>query len=229
MNALNRVLGLFLMGSVLLGGVLGGCVSYTNVPEPSSAPAFKHANSGSSIKVISAAVERVVRKHPMKDAQGRYAVNLPAGTTPETAQSIVEKLPAGAMVPTEGMDSSVPVYHISRVWIRGRSGKVDVVYPMKDADGSVIDGGVTCWMHGGDKPWYVERLQYWAPGTIPTPPVYVPIDDDVDKMIDEEYSEPASYSEPDPIETEVSEPMVEEEPEAVESSGDGTLYRQVDD
>jgi hypothetical protein len=133
------------------------------------------------------------------------------------------------MIPTEGMDSSVPVYHISRVWIRGRSGKVDVVYPMKDADGSVIDAGVTCWMHGGDKPWYVERLQYWAPGTIPTPPVYVPIDGDIEVMGDIESSETATYSEPDPIETEVSEPMIEEDPAPVESGGDGTLYRQVDD
>ncbi len=221
MNALNRVLGLALVGAVGLSISLGGCVSYTNVPEPSSAPAFKHANSGSSIKVISASVERVVRKHPMKDAQGRYALNLPAGTTPETAQRVIERLPAGAMIPTEWMDGSVPVYHISRVWIRGRSGKVDVVYPLPDG----LDGGVTCWMHGGDRPWYVERLQYWAPGTIPTPPIYVPLDGDVEVMADDEVVEAAEYQEPERIE---DERVVEEEPVVV-PSGDGTLYRQVDD
>jgi hypothetical protein len=225
MNALNRVLGLALVGAVGLVVVLSGCVSYTNVPEPSSAPAFKNANSGSSIKVISAAVERVVRKHPMKDAQGRYALNLPAGTTPETAQRIVEKLPAGAMVPTEGMESSVPVYHISRVWIRGRSGKVDVVYPLPDG----LDGGVTCWMHGGDRPWYVERLQYWAPGTIPTPPIYVPIDGDVEVMDEVGSYEATSILEPYPTETGASESTIEEDPAVVVPSGDGTLYRQVDD
>lgn len=166
----NRMFGfMVLMGFGL--ALCGGCVSYTNVPEPSTAPAFKHANSGSSIKTIVASVERVVNRHPMRDASGRYAVNLPAGTTPKTAQTIVSRLPVGAMVPTFDMDSSVPVYHISRVWLRGSSGKVDVVYPLSDG----LDGGVTVWLHGGDQPWYVKRTQYWAPGTIPTPPVYVPV------------------------------------------------------
>ncbi len=162
----------------LLLVVGGGCVSYTNVPEPSSAPAFKHANSGASIKSIVASLDRVILRHPMVDGSGRYAVNLPVGTTPETAATIVSRLPDGAMLPYEGMDGSVPVYHIGRIWLRGVSGKVDVVYPFVDADGQRVDGGVTVWVHGGNRPWYVKRMQYWSPGTVPVPLLYVPLGGD---------------------------------------------------
>jgi len=158
----------------LLWGV-GGCVSYTSVPEPSKGIALGHTNSGGSIKTVVASIERVVLRHPMRDDQGNYAVNLPVGTTPETAETIVSRLPTGAVLPYAGMSGSVPVYHIGRIWLRGASGKVDVVYPMLDADGQRIDGGVTVWVHGGDQPWYVQRMQYWAPGTVPTPSMYVPV------------------------------------------------------
>jgi len=203
-----------------------GCVSYTNVPEPSSAPAFKHANSGSSIKVIVASLDRVVGKHPLRDGSGRYAVNLPAGTTPETAHTIVSRLGSGANVPFEGMEDSIPVYHISRIWLRGRSGKVDVVYPFMDVDGTRSDRGVTVWLHGGDRPWYVERMQYWAPGTVPTPPVYVPVgreDGGVDSEMtgDEEYEVPTTESVQETADR--IEPEFESEP-----ADDGVLYREVE-
>ena len=168
--------------SLLIVGWGAGCVSYTSVPEPSKGIALGHTNSGGSIKTIVASIERVVLRHPMRDAQGSYAVNLPVGTTPETAATIISRLPVGAVLPYEGMSDSVPVYHIGRVWLRGSSGKVDVVYPFAGSDGQKIDGGVTVWVHGGDRPWYVKRLQYWAPGTVPTPEIYIPMDGQVGVM-----------------------------------------------
>ncbi|MBL4809359.1 MAG: hypothetical protein JKY43_04795 [Phycisphaerales bacterium] len=164
----------------LLWGV--GCVSYTSVPEPSRGIAIGHTNSGGSIKTIVASLERVVVRHRMRDEFGKYAVNLPVGTTPETAEIIISRLPVGAILPYEGMGEAgglMPVYHIGRIWLRGSSGKVDVVYPMLDAGGQRIDGGVTVWVHGGDRPWYIKRMQYWAPGTVPTPLMYVPLDGNV--------------------------------------------------
>jgi len=163
----------------------GGCVSYTSVPEPSKGIALGHTNSGGSIKSIVASLERVILRHPVRDEHGEYAVNLPVGTTPETAATIVSRLPTGAVLPYEGMDGSVPVYHIGRVWLRGSSGKVDVVYPIEGD----VDGGVTIWVHGGDRPWYVKRMQYWAPGTVPTPEMYVPLDGEVGVMDAVEESE----------------------------------------
>jgi len=217
--------------SSLLWGV--GCVSYTNVPVPSSAPAFKHANSGGAIKSIVASLDRVILKHPMVDGSGGYAVNLPAGTTPETARTIVSRLPDGAMVPFEGMGDDVPVYHISRIWLRGVRGKVDVVYPFVDQRGVKVDGGVTVWVHGGDRSWYVERMQYWAPGTVPAPPVYVPVGRDgavnTEVMDEDDFETPMTESELD-AEIDLEGEMIDE-PGVVEDStpvDDGALYRQVD-
>lgn len=222
----RKILGLAIGTGVMALG-FGGCVSYTNVPVPNSAPAFKHANSGASIKSISAAVDRVVLRHPMKDSQGRYAINLPAGTTPETAREILGKLPKGAVIPWVGMDDSIPVYHISRIWLRGATGKVDVVYPI-DAN---TDGGVTAWVHGGDRSWYVERLQYWAPGTIPTPPVYVPIGKD---DLSEEMTDDSNFEEPREMEGLDVAPAVDTQTETPSSPSttdpdDQMLYREIDD
>lgn len=219
----KKILGFSILASsaILLGN---GCVSYTNVPVPNSAPAFKHANSGASIKSMVAALDRVILKHPMRDSQGRYALNLPAGTTPETAATVLARLPKGAILPYEGMEEFVPVYHISRIWLRGVSGKVDVVYPI-DAD---TDGGVTAWVHGGDRSWYVERLQYWAPGTVPTPPLYIPIDGDIEVMDVQtdtnEYDEHNSESDWDE-QPAADEPVA---PATTEPVDNGALYRQID-
>ncbi len=211
---------LSLLFGVGLGG-LGGCVSYTNVPEPTKGIAMGHTNSGASIKSIVASIERVVLRHPMRDANGNFAVNLPVGSTPETAHEIVSRLPEGAILPYEGMEASVPVYHIGRIWLRAATGKVDVVYPFVDTDGRRVDGGVTVWVHGGDRPWYVKRLQYWAPGTVPTPSIYVPLDGEVEVM------EPVDT--PDAAAESMSEDSVDEAEGVDGGDADSNeLYREVD-
>ncbi len=155
---------------------LGGCISYTSIPEPTTETEFASANNFLAIQVTRAALEEVLFRYPMRDAQGRYSVNLPVGTTLESAQSIVEGLPDGVVIPFEGMDASIPMYHIGRIWIRASDAKVDVLYPARAFDGSSFMGTVTIWMRGGGVPsWRVSRVQHWAPGTIPTQPVYVPL------------------------------------------------------
>ena len=197
-------------------------MSYTSVPEPTKGIALGHTNSGGSIKTVVASLERVVLRHPMRDDQGNYAVNLPVGTTPETAETILSRLPVGAMLPYEGMSGSVPMYHIGRIWLRGASGKVDVVYPMLDTDGERIDGGVTVWVHGGDQPWYIQRMQYWAPGTVPTPSVYVPLGKDgaggAEMMDDDQYEEPMTETEAEADSVRESDPV-----------DDGGMYREIDE
>jgi hypothetical protein len=79
-----------------------------------------------------------------------------------------------AVIPTDPQ-VDLPVYHIPRVWIRLSEAKVDVVYPMRTASGETIDRGVTTWLNGGIRDWTVTRGQYWTPGTVPTPPIWVPI------------------------------------------------------
>ena len=170
------------VGRVLIAGAVGmvgfsmamsGCVSYTNVPVPASAPAFKNANHSQPILVLTRALEAVINEHPAGD--GAYAINLPMGTAPETFEKIIANLPEGATMPIEGMDADMPTYHIGRVWIRASDAKVDVIYPFTGMDGVSSEQNVTIWLSGGVRSWRVHRRQYWAAGTIPTPPVYVPI------------------------------------------------------
>ncbi len=162
----------FGLGLVGVMGTLGGCVSYTNVPVPESAPAFKSANHFQSIAVVKKALATVIEQYPV---EGVYAINLPVGTSPESFEKVIADLPDGAIMPSEEMDSEIPVYHIGRVWIRASDAKVDVIYPFERADGRVEDQSVTVWLSGGVRKWRVYRQQHWAAGTIPTPPVYVPV------------------------------------------------------
>jgi hypothetical protein len=229
----------FLLGSTLALTVLtgGGCVSYTNVPEPDSAPAFTSANNLQAIKVTRKALEEVIYRYPMRDGQGRYSINLPSGTTLETAGDIANGLPQGIVIPFEGMDTSIPTYHIGRIWIRASDAKVDVLYPARSFDGSSFMGTVTVWMRGG-MAWRVTRVQHWAPGTIPTPPIFVPLPKEAtverEMMNDEQDvaapqpTQPAP-SMPEPIEEptddiDTESEMVGETPATNEGSG---TYRQI--
>ncbi|MBL4697862.1 MAG: hypothetical protein JKX70_03415 [Phycisphaerales bacterium] len=215
MTGLTGLAGMSLFGT--------GCVSYTNVPVPASAPAFKNANHMQSISVVTRALEAVIAEH---EVVGDYAINLPVGTTPETFDKIIAKLPAGATMPFDGMSTDMPTYHIGRVWIRASDAKVDVIYPFTGLDGITTDQNVTVWLSGGVRRWKAYRQQHWTAGTIPTPPVYVPAWNDdaqpeiqssemVDEMIQED--QPAIVTEP----TAQPKPNIDEHNEA------GNGYREV--
>lgn len=167
-------MGAFRLVSVIAAaGMLGltGCTSYTNVPGPDAAIAMQDPNARQASRAVQAALEWTVRRHPV---DGPFLINLPVGTSTETAASIAEALGPMARVP-DSQSADLPVYHITRVWIRISDGKVDVVYPTKDGMGREIVRGVTVWMNAGVRPWRVSRGQYWTPGTVPVPQIWVPI------------------------------------------------------
>jgi hypothetical protein len=193
----NRITRMMVSSAMLAGiGALGGCVSYTNVPGPDNVVAYAGANNRQTVSVMSKALETMVAKHPV---EGAFVVNLPMGTSPESYEKIIGQLPDGATIPSEGMDEDQPTFHIGRVWIRASDAKVDVIYPFLRADGVRQEQNVTLWLSGGVRKWRVYREQYWAPGTIPTPAIYVPIvpdeevveevgDDTNEAQLDEEQS-----------------------------------------
>ena len=223
---------MLIASAALTLGMLGGCVSYTNVPEPESAPAFKSANHLQAKKVTHRALEEVISRYPMRDSQGRYSINLPAGTSLESAQEIVDGLPEGVVIPFEGMDQSIPTYHIGRIWIRASDAKVDVLYPARSFDGSAFTGNVTVWLNGGIRRWGVNRVQHWAPGTIEVPPVYVPIPEEELEMMgdadNEEQAPPQPASEPQEAQEPAGEETPQEEPAREPAPGEpGDPYREV--
>lgn len=172
----NRA-GAMLAGMIGLSGLAGltaglaGCTSYTNVPGPDNYTARQDPNARQASAATETGLIWAVRRHPV---QGRYAINLPIGTSLETAERIAEALGPNAVIP-DSTDIDLPTYHVTRVWIRVSDAKVDVVYPLTTTDGRQITRGVTAWMHAGVRPWIVSRGQYWAPGTIQTPPIWVPL------------------------------------------------------
>jgi hypothetical protein len=222
-----------LLAGALLGvASLSGCVSYTNVPTPESAPAFKSANHFQAIKVARRALQEAVDRYPMTDAQGRYSVNLPVGTTLESAIKITEGLPGEVVLPYEGMDASIPTYHIGRIWIRASDAKVDVLYPARSFDGSAFTGNVTVWLNGGVQSWRVARVQHWAPGTIRVPDLYVPLPEEVMKGEAAEMPEGDEDWESESVEMTEPEARMDEQPEPapVESapaSDPNDPYREV--
>ena len=50
--------------------MLSGCISYTNFPEPESAPAFKSANHSQAIRVTRVALDEVIQRYPMRSFDG---------------------------------------------------------------------------------------------------------------------------------------------------------------
>lgn len=255
MDAKNKVTHRFgtrifgFMPAIALGTaimVAGGCVSYANVPVPESAPAFKSANHFQSVAVMTQALDRIVFQHPSTGPGGQYAINLPVGTTPESASKIIEALPAGAIVPFNGMSDQIPVYHICRVWIRATDAKVDVIYPSILFDGSTQNQNVTFWMRGGLQNWRVHRQQFWAAGTLVKPALYIPIeltdpsetvpdgtvdineeaydqleDDTVDDTVDNAAENAANNG------VNEAEQALQEEPASQTQEPSGSMYRQV--
>lgn len=226
--------------SVKLGVVLGlaaalcgvGCASYTNMPEAGRAGEVDNVNAWGTRSVLSAAISEVVRTHAARDDQGRYVVNFPVGTSREQALRVIQDLPGGAMLPGEGGvvegAGGTPVYHVARLWLRASSAKVDVVFP-STVEGRTSERAVTVWLRGGPLPWEVQRMQYWAPGVITTPELYVPRWEDEAEAARRaeggaapDAQAPAPSADPEPV---------PEAPEAAETGGgtNSTLYRQVDD
>lgn len=159
-----------MLGLGLSGGIVG-CTSYTNVPGPDNNSARQDPNARQASAATLAGLQWTVRRHPV---EGLYAVNLPVGTSLETARRITNSLGPNAVIP-DSDQIGLPTYHVTRVWIRVSDAKVDVVYPLNTFDGRQIERGVTTWLHAGVRPWVVSRGQYWAPGTVQTPPMWVPI------------------------------------------------------
>tara|TARA_R110000782_G_scaffold19101_14_gene52125 strand:+ start:23235 stop:23993 length:759 start_codon:yes stop_codon:yes gene_type:complete len=221
-------------------GSLSGCTSYTNVNGPESGPAVQDPNGIQAERVTKAALSWAVRRHPV---DGPFVLNLPAGTSMETANDIAAAVGMGATIPMT-TDVELPVYHVTRVWIRVSDAKVDVLYPMTDGTGATVDRAVTVWLNAGVRPWTVSRGQYWNPGTVPVPPIYIPLPEaqlqaireaeklaarDARQQARQADAPPATEGETPPAEPEPAEPapIAEPAPEPTPEPDPAAVYREV--
>lgn len=126
--------------------------------------------------------------HPPAAATPTLAINLPTGISAANYQWVAGRLNGRAVPLTPEASERLPIYHVSRLWIRGRDAEVDVVYPVmevgKTPTNRNVYRGVTLKMQREiTVPWHVVRQQLWSVGTVEVPPLYfVPRDQDFPQL-----------------------------------------------
>jgi hypothetical protein len=188
MNTKAIVLGL---GLVALG--LPACQKYQNYPAVATARGTpEEPNNPATEAAIVAALQYVATRfppdggllaEPVKEVEKTqadfpFAVNLPAGMR----KSFYERIPTKVgpevkpLTPDIVEQNSLPIYHVTRVWLRFNSGTVDVLRPVpglgKGPDGSPVYQKITLRLEGGFSPWRVVHARAWEPGTDDPPPYY---------------------------------------------------------
>lgn len=180
--------------ALIAAAALGGCThQYTNYPEIPSAKGLKQdPNSPASESAMVVALQFVANRYPpgtlRLDAKSSkeagemrtntpMAVNLPRGQRKSYYERIARKVGPNVVPMTLETDPSLPVYHVTRVWLRFSEGWVDVMRPMPELgpgpDGKPVYQTVTLKMQGGFGPWRVLHARAWQPGLDPVPEIYL--------------------------------------------------------
>jgi hypothetical protein len=160
-------------GLLLAAVVSGGCAGYSSYPTVDGANlANKDPNGWPQYQLAGMAARYVAERYPPSaptwttgepiQAPEHFVVNVPSGITQETYQRVIQFAGTGAEAPT-ATNASTPVYHVTRIWVRGGSGRVDVLRPIAEvgtgADGRTIFQTVTVFFDGGFKPWQITGRQ----------------------------------------------------------------------
>lgn len=183
-----------LIGAGLLGlGALGvasmpGCATYANYPPIGQDLAVNDPNVIPLPVLMRVAITRsLLQDTQAGDLPERWVLNLPRGTTQERARSILESsmsdagVTGGMLVGDDGY-RGLPVYSVTRVWLRADKATVDVVRPVTldgmqptedDADGNAYTyQKITYRLVGGFRPWRVETTRAWPIGLEDQPELY---------------------------------------------------------
>ncbi len=153
---------------------LSGCVGYSGYPPVEGDVAFRDPNANDMRLVQAEALKWVARNYPPGElweaptADG-YAINLPAGVR-DSMKEIIRK-GAGPNAHNLTLDrQDWPIYHVSRIRIRGDHAKVDIVRPVRGwASGRPQYQGVTVDMRGGLRIWRVRGHKLWTEGAMEVP------------------------------------------------------------
>jgi hypothetical protein len=184
--------GLALTTALLLmcGGCQHGGVNYPEIP--SARGTKQDPNSPASESAIVGALQFVANRYPpgqlRTDAATSkeagevrpdlpMAINLPAGMRKSYYERIARKVGPNVVPMTAETDPNLPVYHVTRVWLRFKEGWVDVMRPMPELapgpDGKPVYQTVTLKMEGGFAPqWHVMHARAWEPGLDALPELY---------------------------------------------------------
>ncbi len=156
--------------------LLAACSSYTNYPAidtPDDDAARNDANSRRASKVMATAMKRVVSTYPV---EGLYVVNLPEGMTRDRAEDFMRRLdePSARLLLTGSAD--VPVYHITRVWIRPSArAEVEILRPVFGVGNpgrpEQFQQVTVKLQKAAMDEWRVEAVRFWPIGLVTPPPL----------------------------------------------------------
>ncbi len=166
---MRRIVGA-LSGLCLLGLVIGnGCATYANYPSIGNDAAVNDPNVAPLPELMTLALIWVVDSQPVEDG---FVVNLPEGMDRARAERIVGRVGRGATLVSEE-SIGLPVYHVTRVWLRGDGAEVDVLRPVSGASGaSGASQLVTVRLGSRLGSWEVRSTKVWPVGMVEAPPLY---------------------------------------------------------
>jgi len=183
-----------LVGAALLGisalsiTSIPGCATYANYPPIGQDLAINDPNVVPIPVLMRVAITRTLQTDSQTgELPERWVLNLPRGTTLERARSLLTNsmrdagVSGGMLVGDDGYQG-LPVYSVTRVWLRGDSGTVDVIRPVNldgmqpteaDTDGVAYTyQKVTHRLKGGFRPWRVETSRAWPIGLEAQPELF---------------------------------------------------------
>ncbi|MBY0111359.1 MAG: hypothetical protein K2Y21_00950 [Phycisphaerales bacterium] len=156
----------------------GGCArEYANYP-PIEGDTFavKDLNSRQMQDAMAAALRwTVLRYPPAGGSQGgeMLAINLPPGIGEAGYAHVAERVGEGAVPVTEDNAKRLPVYHVTRIWLRGTVARIDVVRPLYEMGekpgGGPVNRGVQVRLAGGWEPWRVTSSSEYEVGVLDAP------------------------------------------------------------
>lgn len=195
---------------LLIAGVaaMPACNSqYTNYPVvPTAKGLSENPNSPGAESAMIASVQYVASRYgpstrnpePTTAAEaGKMTIDFPMTVAAPAGmrKSFYERLarqigPEVSPLTPESLASGNPIYYITRVWLRGVDGQVDVMRPMPElgrgTDGKPVYQTVTVRLQGSLEPWHVVHARAWEPGIDPVPePYFVP---DVERINQYQYT-----------------------------------------
>jgi hypothetical protein len=155
-----------------------GCArEYANYP-PIQGDTFavKDLNSRQMQDAMVAALRWTVLRYPPPGGsqEGQMlAINLPPGIGETGYAYVAERVGEGAVPLTEENAKRLPVYHVTRVWLRGTTARIDVVRPLYEVGekpgGGVVNRGVQVRLAGGWEPWRVSSSSEYEVGVLDAP------------------------------------------------------------
>ena len=164
--------------ATLLALSAGSCArEYANYPPITGDDfAVKNVNSQNMRSAMAAALRWTALRYPPPG--NAFAINLPPGVTPATYEAVAQAVGNGAVPLSKENEKSLPIYHITRIWLRGTVARIDVVRPVFEVEnkpgGGPVYRGAEIRLSGGWEPWHVTGSSEYEIGVL-EPPALHPI------------------------------------------------------